>query len=57
MTDDTMKWSEQAETNLKKVPEFARAMAREMIEDFARSQGANEITPEIMKLARAKFGM
>jgi len=42
---------------LDKAPEFVRDMARQMIEDFARDHGAKQITPDIVKRARAKFGM
>jgi len=50
-------WSDEAEEQLRRVPEFVREVARGMIEDFARDEGVKEITPELMKRARAKFGM
>jgi len=50
-------WSQEALAEFEKVPEFVREVAREMIEQFARDQGASQITPEIMKKARAKMGM
>lgn len=55
--DAPVAWSAEAEENLKKVPPFVRDMAKAMIEEFARGEGAREITPELMKRARAKFGM
>jgi hypothetical protein len=50
-------WTPEAKTTLEKVPEFVREMALEMIEQFAIDEGAREITPELIKRARAKFGM
>jgi len=50
-------WTPEAREAIDKAPEFVREMAREMIEDFARDEGAAEITPELVKRARAKFGM
>jgi len=50
-------WTPEANEVIEKAPEFVREMAREMIEDFARDEGAAEITVELVKRARAKFGM
>lgn len=54
---DEIAWSDEAKITLDKIPEFVRPMAKEMIENYARDQGATEITAELMKQARAKFGM
>ncbi|VAX15025.1 hypothetical protein MNBD_NITROSPINAE01-1650 [hydrothermal vent metagenome] len=54
---DKIKWAVEAEDKLKKVPPFARDMAKSMIEDFVKDLGETEVTPELMKKARAKFGM
>ncbi len=54
---EELSWSSEAEENLEKVPVFARPMAKKMIEDFAKEKGLAEITPELMREARAKFGM
>ncbi|MDH5510333.1 MAG: PCP reductase family protein [Nitrospinota bacterium] len=50
-------WTPEAHEVIEKAPEFVREMAREMIEDFAKDEGAVEITVELVKRARAKFGM
>ena len=50
-------WTPEAMETLSKVPEFVREMAKEMIEQFAMDEGATQITPELIKRARAKFGM
>ncbi len=52
-----VEWTEETLEILGRVPEFAREMARQMIEDFTRDQGEKQITPDIVKRARAKFGM
>lgn len=54
---EKIEWTEETLATLEKAPEFARAMAREMIEDFVRGKGERVVTPELMKQARAKFGM
>lgn len=54
---DEIKWTAEAEKNMEKVPPFARGMAKGMIEDFVKDLGEIEVTPELMKKARAKFGM
>jgi len=50
-------WTPEANEVIEKAPEFVRDMAREMIEHFAADEGATVITPELVKRARAKFGM
>ena len=54
---EKMQWTEEAKQALEKVPKFVRPMAQTMIEEFAEEKGATEVTPEIMKEARAKLGM
>ncbi|VAX15922.1 hypothetical protein MNBD_NITROSPINAE04-1198 [hydrothermal vent metagenome] len=54
---DEITWTDEAEKNLEKVPPFVRDFAKTMIEDFVKDQGATEVTAELMKQARAKFGM
>jgi hypothetical protein len=53
---DTLKWSPQAKTKLKKIPYFVRAQARQRIEALARAAGLEEVTPELVEQARAEFG-
>lgn len=52
-----VKWTEDAEKAFERVPPFVREMARRMMEDYAKEKGVSEITPEILKEARAKYGM
>ncbi|MBF0292918.1 MAG: hypothetical protein HQK86_12260 [Nitrospinae bacterium] len=51
------RWTEDAEKAFERVPPFVREMARRMMEDYAIEKGISEITPEILKEARAKYGM
>ncbi len=55
--EDKITWSDEALADFQKVPDFVRDMAKQMVEQFARDQKATQITPEILKKARAKFGM
>lgn len=55
--EEKIVWSDEAVSDFEKVPEFVRDMAKQMIEEFARDESVTEITPEILKKARAKFGM
>lgn len=50
-------WSEEARLRLERVPSFVREMAKNGVEEFARSQGLTEVTGEVMDAARKKFGM
>jgi len=50
-------WTSEAEARLESVPPFARGMARQAIEEYARRHGHPEVTPEVMTEARAKMGM
>ncbi len=55
--NEQMEWTDEAKEALEKVPGFVRDVAKQMIEDFGRDEGATEIDKELMKRARAKFGM
>ena len=50
-------WTESAEERLQNVPPFARGMARQAIEDFARENGYRQVTAEVAARAREKMGM
>ncbi|MBO8127346.1 MAG: CGGC domain-containing protein [Firmicutes bacterium] len=50
-----MKWTPQAEEALKGVPGFVRGMAKKAVEEEARKEGAEEITPELVKKAKEKY--
>jgi hypothetical protein len=54
---ENVKWTQDAQKAFEKVPLFVREMARRMMEDYAEEKGVSEITPEILKEARAKYGM
>lgn len=56
-TTSEVPWSEEAVERLGKVPQFARGMARQAIEDYARDNGYTEVTAEVMAKARAERGM
>ena len=50
-------WTPEAEVRLERIPAFIRPMARVSIERFARSQGYQTITGEVMDQARDRLGM
>jgi nucleotide-binding universal stress UspA family protein len=52
-----IRWTEEAEARLENVPPFARGMARQAIEGYARQHGYAEVTEAVMAEARAKMGM
>jgi hypothetical protein len=52
-----IRWTKQAETGLQKVPSFARGMAKQAIEEYARANGYEEVTPEVLVKARERMGM
>jgi len=45
-------WAEDALAKLEKVPVFVRKMVKKKIEKFARTQGASEVTAELMQQAK-----
>lgn len=55
LTDD-LYWSTQAQAKLKMIPFFARPQARQKIEEMARAAELEEVTAEIVELARTEFG-
>ncbi|MHB8992336.1 MAG: universal stress protein, partial [Chloroflexota bacterium] len=52
-----VRWTEEAEQRLGRIPPFVRKMARGRIEAFAREKGYREITLELYDQARHRFGM
>lgn len=50
-------WDPEAEARLQNVPPFARGMARQGIERYAREHGYSRITLEVYHQARKHFGM
>ncbi len=54
--DQTIHWSVNAKKELNKIPGFVRNKVKRNTEKYARSQGANEITIEIMYAAKEAVG-
>ena len=50
-------WTPEATARLERLPDFARGMAREAIEDYARQCGRSVVDEEVMGQARDKWGM
>lgn len=50
-------WSDEAETRMRRVPSFARNMAKKAVEKFAEKEGHKEITPEVIEEAMKKMGI
>ncbi len=55
LEEAALTWTTQAEARLEKVPLFVRGMVRSAVEAFARGQGADLITPELMGEARERM--
>ena len=54
--DGEMKWSDEAETMLKKVPFFVRKKVRKNTETFARSNGESMVSVEVFRQAKESLG-
>ncbi len=52
-----VRWTEEAEQRLERIPPFVRKMVRRRIEAFAREKGYPLITMEVYDRARHRFGM
>ena len=48
-------WSAEALERLERIPSFVRPMAKMGIESFAKDNGHDEITAEVMDAARGNF--
>jgi Proto-chlorophyllide reductase 57 kD subunit len=53
---DVLVWTPEAEAKLLNIPFFVRSQARNRIEALARSEGLEEVTPELVEQARVEFG-
>lgn len=53
---DELKWMPEAKAKLKNIPYFVRAQARQRIEQLARLQDLDEVTPDLVEQARLEFG-
>lgn len=52
---DGIKWTPEALERLERIPSFVRPMAKMRIEGFAKDNGHNEITADVMDAARGNF--
>jgi hypothetical protein len=50
-------WTEAAERRLAAAPPFVQGMVRRLYNDWAREQGIDVITPQVMNAARDALGM
>jgi Proto-chlorophyllide reductase 57 kD subunit len=53
---DALRWTPTATEKLRNIPFFVRSQARQRIEDLAREDGLDVITPELVEKARVEFG-
>lgn len=53
---DSLHWTAEAETKLKKIPFFVRAQARQRIEAMAREAELDTVTADLVEQARLEFG-
>lgn len=51
-----LEWTPEAKAKLKNIPFFARAQARQRIEQLAREAKQEVVTVEIVEQARSEFG-
>ncbi len=51
-----MPWTDEAKERLSKVPSFVKGMAIKGAEKYAKANGIEEVTAEVMKAARANMG-
>ncbi len=56
-TPDALEWDPQALQRLQRAPAFVQPMARRMVEQTAREQGADRITMELFEKVLHRFGM
>ncbi|MBI4213398.1 MAG: universal stress protein, partial [Chloroflexi bacterium] len=52
-----LSWTPEAEARLENIPSFARGMARQAIDEYARRHGYSQVTAEVMREAREEMGM
>ncbi|HEY9611050.1 PCP reductase family protein [Allocoleopsis sp.] len=53
---DALQWTPEAKAKLKNIPYFARAQARQRIEQLARETELDVVTVEMVEQARSEFG-
>ncbi|MBI1913093.1 MAG: universal stress protein [Deltaproteobacteria bacterium] len=52
---DAITWTDEAKTILERIPQFARGVVKNMVENSARSAGLDEVTAEFMHTVRKKM--
>lgn len=52
-----VEWTNEASSRLDKIPEFARPMARQGIERFAKERGLSRVDAQVLDQAKDFFGM
>ncbi len=50
-------WTDEAVAGLRRVPSFARGMAKQAVEEYARESGHREVTAQVLAEARQQMGM
>lgn len=50
-------WSEAARSRMERIPSYARNMVVRGVEEFAREEGAAEVTEAVLDRARGRMGM
>lgn len=53
---DELEWTPEAKAKLKNIPYFVRSQARQRIEQMAREEELEVVTPELVEKARLEFG-
>jgi len=51
-----LEWTPEAKAKLKNIPYFVRTQARQRIEELAREEELEKVTPEIVERTRVEFG-
>ncbi|MEX0821133.1 MAG: PCP reductase family protein [Rhodothermales bacterium] len=54
---DAVSWSDAARTRMEKIPSYARSMVMKGVEEFAREEGVDEVTVDVLDRARGQLGM
>jgi hypothetical protein len=52
-----VQWTEASRNRLERVPNFVRGMVKRIYTDWAKEQGIEEMTPDIMDRARIDLGL
>ena len=55
--DEGLLWTPGALERLERIPVFVRPMAKQGIEHWARDNGQDQVTEEVLEMARGRMGM